>query len=394
MIRHSTIGWLVAALLAWAALPSPAPAQTVSSTGVDIHGFGLSPADRGFGGADAFGTPSTFGGSTYGSPFAGPGAFASCPGYSSFMFMFGSAPGRFGYGWYSDPQDARYSRNWLTPWPPSMGFWAHHYGFGYGSYVGGYGWNPWSPWSSRRTGCGGFGFGAGSPGWGHGPAYWGFGPDPWLMRSLWGRPYGPEWGQDFYPGSWRSFTPAGPPRYVESGIRPYKTGSSPGESVAAGAQRPGTRVIQSRPETGGADLRRVDPRLRKVTLEDLSRGETVTDAIRQSRARTAPRRTEIVKVPLQPVDPSTERARRAGDATLERPTRAQPRTTRPQPSPGQRATPRTQPGSTGTKSRATEPRTSTAPRAMPRPTRSAQPRPPARSTPRSPSRSGEGGAPQ
>jgi hypothetical protein len=415
MTRHRRAATLFAALVLGAAVQSPASAQTVSPTGVDVNGFGLSPADRGFGGTSPLADPSTFGGRSYGSQFAGPGAYTVCPGFGNFLFMFGSAPGRFSYGWYSEPSDYRFSRNWLTPWPPSHGFWAHHYGFGYGSRVSSYSWNPWSPWSSVRTGCGGFGFGSAVPGWGHGPSYWGPGPNPYLMRSLWGRPYGPEWGYDYYPGSWRSFTPEGPPRYVDTGPREFDTGA---RDVDSGAERPGTRVIESRPETGGADLRRVDPRRRLVTLEDMTtpapgrtvaeglvfddlpQGETVTDAVRRSRVRTAPRRTEVVKVPLYPVDPNVERPRRVGEARSDRSSNARPPartgTTQPRAKPGQQASPRTQPrqtprtssSSAGKKSRATTPRTRTIPRAMPRPTRSTQPRPEARSAPRSSSKSG------
>lgn len=341
MDRHSSAFLLAAALIVAGALPPSTPAQTVSAAGVDVHAFGLSPADVGFGGTDAFGLPPVFGGSPYGSAFAGPGRYTTCGGSSSaFLFMFGSAPGRFNYGWYSSPWDASFSGNWLSPWPAAYGFWAHHYGFGYGSRVGSYGWNPWSPWSSYRSYCGrrfGYGF-----------SYWGA-------------------GGGYYPGSWRSFAPAGPPRYVNRGPSPAKP------SVSADGVRPGIRVIESRPETGGADLRRVDPRRRAVALEDLAKsppagsqargranddlppGETITDAINRSRARTAPRRTEVVKIPLNPVDPRLEGPRRAGSATT---------------GPGERPPPR-----------ATQPRSRPAPRAMPRPTRSTQPRPEARRAP-------------
>lgn len=391
MDRHSSAFLLAAALIVAGALPPATPAQTVSAGGVDVHAFGLSPADVGFGGTDAFGLAPVFGGSPYGSAFAGPGRYTTCGGsVSAFLFMFGSAPGRFNYGWYASPWDARYSGNWLSPWPPAYGFWAHHYGFGYGSRVG---WNPWSPWSSNRSYCGrrfGYGF-----------SYWGAGGSYYPTGAIWGAPYGPEWGRDYYPGSWRSFTPAGPPRYVDRGPSPAKPSvasrTAPGDSASVGGVRPGTRVIESRPETGGADLRKVDPRRRAVALEDLeasppsgsqARGraiddlpprETITDAIHRARARTAPRRTEVVKIPLNPVDPRLEGPRRAGSTTAGPGERPPPRAT-PRSAPS--SAPRSEPGRTkATPPRATQPRSRPAPRAMPRPARSTQPRPEARRAP-------------
>jgi hypothetical protein len=376
---------------------SQAHAQVNPTVGMDTHGFGLSPADRGFGGADTFGTTNAFGGSTHGSPFAGPGRYTACGGgVSSFMFMFGSAPGRSQYGWYADPFDYAYSRNWLTPWPPSYGFWAHHYGFGYGARIGGFGWNPWNPWSSMRTGCGSrFGWGPATPGWGHGPGYWGYGPDPYLMRSLWGRPYGPEWGYDYYPGSWRSFTPPGPPRDYASDWRPVKDPSSTSGGLLspAGRERPGTRVIESRPETGGADLRKVDPRRARVTIADLadatvpatrettervleridaSQRESMRDAIRRSRARTIPG-PEVVKIPLRPIDPNATRASDLAD----RAARARAKAGQPGTAARTRVEPRSEPrAGTGTR---TVPRS--APRSVPRARSVPRSTPSTRSTP-------------
>ncbi len=370
---------------------SQAHAQVNPAGGLDTHGFGLSPADRGFGGADTFGAANAFGGSSYGSPFAGPGRYTTCGGgVSSFMFMFGSAPGRSQYGWYADPFDYAYSRNWLTPWPPSYGFWAHHYGFGYGSRVG---WNPWSPWSSMRTGCGSrFG--------------WSYGPGPFVTRSFWGRPYGPEWGYDYYPGSSRSYTPPGPPRDYASNRRPVKDLPSTSAGLeSAGQERPGTRVIESRPETGGADMRKVDPRRTRVTITDLadatmpapretterileridaSQRETMRDAIRRSRARTMPG-TEVVKIPLRPIDPNATRASDIADraararAKSAQPgtnarTKVEPRST-PRAETRTRAVPRTVPRARST------PRS--VPRSVPRSTPSTRSTPSVRSVPKS-----------
>jgi len=405
MQRQKPAVLLAAALILAGTFPPATSAQTVSSTGVDTHAFGLSAADVGFGGADAFGTPAAFAGRTYGSPFAGPGRYASCGGSaSSFLFMFGSAPGRFNYGWYSSPQDVRFSRNWLTPWQPAYGFWAHHYGFGYGSRVGSYGWNPWNPWSSVRTGCGFGGFGYGFSYWGAGGAYYPIGPN-------WGTPYGPEWGWDYYPGSWRSFTPAGPPRYVDRSPGRAKPSVAPrtdaDRSALLGGERPGTRVIESRPETGGADLRKVDPRRRAVALEELAESppeeaqartlddmpprETITDAIDRARARAATRRTEVVKIPLNRVDPRLEAPRRADGTTTRAPQRVQPRSspaatsrgTEARPSAGQQKA--TQPRAT--QPRATQPRPRATPRVFQRPTPSARRSPEPRRAPPPPSNS-------
>ena len=398
MKGHRRVSSLAAALIVAGALPTAIVAQTVTATGVDTRAFGLSPADVGFGGSEAFGLPPVFGGSPYGATYAGPGHYASCP--SASMFMFGSAPGRFNYGWYSSPWDARYSGSWLSAWPPAYGFWAHHYGFGYGSYVGSYGWNPWSPWSTYRSYCGrrfGYGF-----------SYWGAGGSYFPIGGIWGSPYGPEWGWDYYPGSWRSFTPAGPPRYVDNGPSRAKPSTAPradpGLPVAQGGERPGTRVIESRPETGGADLRKVDPRRRVVSLEDLAAspdvasrapagtlddlpaGETITDAIERARERAATRRTEVVKIPLDRVDPSRERPRGTGDVTKRSPQRAQPGSS---PGAEPRSTP-TQPRATQPRAaqpKATQPRSRPAPRVMPRPTRSIRPSSEARRPPPAPSKS-------
>jgi hypothetical protein len=386
---------------------SQARAQTSPTGGVDIQGFGLSPADRGFGGADAFGTPNAFGGGSSGSPFAGPGRYATCGGsVSSFMFMFGSAPGRSQYGWYADPFDYAYSRNWLTPWPPSYGFYAHHYGFGYGARIGGFGWNPWNPWSSVRTGCGSrLGWGFRGMGWGSGPAYWGYGPDPYLMRSLWGRPYGPEWGYDYYPGSRRSFTPPGPPRDYASDWRPVKDPSPTSEGLLspAGRERPGTRVIESRPETGGADLRRVDPRRTRVTITDLadatvpvtrettervleridsSQRESMRDAIRRSRARTIPG-TEVVKIPLRPIDPNATRASDLPDLA-DRAARARAKAGQPGMEPRSRVEPRSIPRAERARTvPRTTPQSRATPRSVPRSVPSTRSAPSARSVPKS-----------
>ncbi|MCL7966278.1 MAG: hypothetical protein M8857_04170 [marine benthic group bacterium] len=413
---------LASVALAMLSIPlSQAHAQVNPTSGLDTHGFGLSPADRGFGGADTFGAPNAFGGNSYGSPFAGPGRYTTCGGsVSNFMFMFGSAPGRSQYGWYADPFDYAYSRNWLTPWPPSYGFWAHHYGFGYGSRVGGFGRNPWNTWSAVRTGCGsGFGWGYVMPGWGYGPSHWGYGPDPYLMRSLWGRPYGPEWGYDYYPGSWRSYTPPGPPRDYASHPRTGKPSVDPwsrgADSLYADRERPGTRVIESRLETGGADLRKVDPRRTRVTITDLadatvpapreatervleridaSQRETMRDAIRRSRARTLPG-TEVVKIPLRPIDPDATRASDIADraararAKTERPgtaarTRVEPRSA-PRAETGTRTEPRSVPRAGTTKRSVPRSVPRSMPRSMPstRSTPSARSRPSTRSVPKS-----------
>jgi hypothetical protein len=401
MRRHRTAILVAAALMVACALPPATPAQTVSSTGVDTRAFGYSPADVGFRGTDAFGLPLVPGDGRYGAAYAGPGSYATCGGsVSAFLFMFGSAPGRFNYGWYSSPWDARYSGNWLSPWPPAYGFWAHHYGFGYGSPGGSYAWNPWSPWSSYRSHCGRrFG--------GYGFSYWGAGGSYFPIGPNWGTPYGPEWGWDYYPGSWRSFTSAGPPRYVDrspSRAKPPVTPrTDPGRSASLGGERPGTRVIESRPETGGADLRNVDPRRRTVALEDLAAtppvearsqdravndlppSETITDAIKRARARAATRRTEVVKIPLNPVDPARERPRQAGSTTTQAPQRVQPRSNpgtmprSPVARPSAAQPKATQPRATQTRPRAT-------PRVFQRPTPSARRSPEPRRAPPPPSK--------
>ena len=391
MPGHRTAMPLAAALIVAVALPPATRAQAVSRTGADTHAFGLSPADVGFRGADSFGLPPVFGDGPYGSAYAGPGSYATCGGsVSTFLFMFGSAPGRFNYGWYSSPWDARYSGNWLSAWPPAYGFWAHHYGFGYGSRGGSYAWNPWSPWSSYRSYCarrfGGYGF-----------SYWGAGGSYFPIGPNWGAPYGPEWGWDYYPGSWRSFTPAGPPGYLDRGLSRAKPSVAPrteaGRSASLGGERPGTRVVESRPETGGADLRKVDPRRRAVAREDLAETpaaearsqdravddlpprETVTDAINRARARAAARRTEVVKVPLNPVDPARERPRQTGSTTTQAPQRLQPRATQPRATQPRATQPRaTQPKATQTRPRAT-------PRVFQRPTPSARRSPEPRRAP-------------
>ena len=363
MRRTGKIGLIAAALLtAASSLPEPASSQVPDA--FDVRNPGFAPASLPFDTKSMLMTASTGWVASQGMP----GAFVGCPRPSPYMFGFN--PGLFHYGWYMSPFDVRFSRSWFFPanrWYAGWGGWP---GFGYGSSWPAAGPGAWGPWPGSSGMCGpgstgsSFYWGAGGYGYGYGgysgfgrygsfPGYGGFGS---------GYPgYGGYSGYSGYGGGF-----PGSPR--SSGGLGIDTGS--GYIPESVRQAKGFRVIESRPTTGGADLRRTEPSWHERWFEQfeadtrqarstaptsrdpigdaLARGmaserasrESISDAIARARAAE---RTGSAKTWSAP-----ERTRAAAPARTA-PTRATPparaaptRTAAPSSKPS-RATPRSSP---------------------------------------------------
>ena len=235
MSRESTVGLIAAAMLAVAsAVPERALPQVRSS--FDVRNQGFAPASPHFDTRSILMTPSS--------------AFptATHPGRQSFG-SFGYCPwaSGFGYGPFMSPFDVRISGYWFSPAYRWYGYWDRWPSFGYGSYWPATGWGAWSPWPGSRGRCG---FGSSYWGYGgYGGGYWGYGGNyrgysgysgyggGYPGSSGWGIPMGSGWGTN--------------------GALGLDTGS--GHIPESVRQAKGFRVIESRPTTGGADLRRTDP---------------------------------------------------------------------------------------------------------------------------------------
>jgi hypothetical protein len=385
MGQRGRIGLVAATLLAVAsALPERAPAQVPNV--FDVRNPGFAPASPSFDTRSVLMTASTGWIAHRGMP----ATFVGCPRPSPYMF--GSNPGMFHYGWYMSPFDVRFSRAWFFPhmrtwFYPSFAWyagWGGRPGFAYGSYWRGAGpgaWGPWpgasgmcgpgSPSSAFLFGAGGFGFG-GYPGFG-GFGYGGFGSGYWGHRSgYWGyRGYEAGWGYDGFGGGY-----PGSPR--TSGALGLDDGS--GYVPQSLPRARGIRVIESRPTTGGADLRRTEssrldswfeelgPDARRVQASTPTSRDPIADALARTRASQQTSRESISDAIAR------ARAARTGAAPSADP-RSSERISRPA-----RPTPRTGTARTGS-TKLRSPRS--APRSLAGPASGSS----ARSAPKSPSSS-------
>lgn len=370
---------LLAAVLLTAAATSPEQAPSQVPDAFDVRTSGFEPANPRFDTKDVLMTAST----GWIAPRGMPASFVGCPRPSPYMF--GSNPGMFRYGWYMSPLDVRFSRAWfhpVSPWYPWFTGWGGRPGFGYGSYWRGAGLGAWGTWpasgmcgpgsasSAFFFGAGGFGYGgyAGLGGYG---GFGGFGS---------GYPgYGGYWGFSGYGGGF----PGSPS--ADGGLgRDTGSGYIP-ESVR---QAKGFRVIESRPTTGGADLRRTELGLferwfeqfepdtesvrsaRRATRDPIgdaaARGraaeqtsrESISDAIARARGAAPTRGSARTGSAKTRAAPSTSKPARTAPArtgaSSSKPARtAAPRSSSsPAPSSSTRSAPKSSPKSTATRSRA------------------------------------------
>ncbi len=373
---------LVAATLLAAASSMPERAFSQVPDAFDVRNSGFAPASPTIDTKSVLMTASTGWVAARGMP----ARFVGCPRPSPYMF--GSHPGMFRYGWYMSPYDVRYSRAWLSPAYSWYAGWGSRPGFGYGSYWRGAGpgaWGPWpgssgmcgpgSPSSAFFFGAGGYGYG-GYPGFGGGYAYGGyrgFGSSG-AYGGGFGGSYGGYSGYDGMSGGPSSY-PGG------SGLGSSGWGHIP-ESLR---NMKGFRVIESRPTTVGADLRRSDPsrldrwfeefgpegervgastpttrdpvadaRARGQATERTSR-ESISDKIARARSteragsaspRSAPYRTKAAE-PGRSIPSARSPARSAPSRTAapsSKPARATPRSSsRPSASSSARSAPRSSP---------------------------------------------------
>jgi hypothetical protein len=239
---------LVAALLLAAGSSMPERAFSQVPDAFDVRNSGFPPASPTIDTKSVLMTASTGWVAARGMP----GRFVGCPRPSPFMF--GSHPGMFRYGWYMSPYDVRFSRAWfrpVSPWYPWFTGWR--------SRPGSFGMcGPGSAGSAFFFGAGGFGYGGypGFGGFGYGgyPGYGGFGYGGYPGFGGFGG-FGDSYGgYSGYPGFTglsgdSSAYPGG------SGFDSSEWGHIP-ESLR---NMKGFRVIESRPTTVGADLRRSDP---------------------------------------------------------------------------------------------------------------------------------------
>jgi hypothetical protein len=231
--------------------------------------------------------------------------------------MFGSNPGMFHYGWYMSPFDARFSRTWFFPYVrtwfyPSFawyGGWGGRPGFAYGSYWRGAGPGAWGPWPGASGMCGpgspssAFFFGAGGFGYGGYPGFGGY--QGYGGYSGFGGGYGgyPGFGgYQGYGGIGSAY--GGPPE--TSGTLGLDNGW--GHIPESLRNMKGFRVIESRPSTVGADLRRTDPSHLDRWFEELGAGservsagapdsrDAVADALARGRAADRTSRESISEV--------------------------------------------------------------------------------------------------
>jgi len=336
MRRTGKIG-LVAALLLAAASSLPEQASSQVPDAFDVRNSGFAPASQPFDTKSMLMTAST----GWVAPLGMPAHFVGCPRPSPYMF--GSNPGLFHYGWYMSPFDVRYSRSWFRPAFYWYGGWGGWPGFGYGSRWPAAGPGAWSPWlgspgmcgpgSSFYRGAGGYGYG-GYSGYG---GFGGYGSGYWGYRGY-GAGYSGYSGYDAgYPGSTRT-----------SGGLGIDTGS--GYIPESVRQAKGFRVIQSRPTTGGADLRRTEPswhdrwfeqfeadtrqaRSTAPTSRDpigdaLARGRASEQASRESISEVIARTRAAERTGSAKTRSAPERTRAAAP-TRDAPTRAAPSTRKP-----------------------------------------------------------------
>jgi hypothetical protein len=349
---------LVAATLLAAASSMPERAFSQVPDAFDVHNSGFAPASPTIDTKSVLMTASTGWVAARGMP----GRFVGCPRPSSYMFS--SHPGMFHYGWYMSPYDARFSRSWYFPYtrswfyPSFPWYGGPGYGLGLGSMCG-----PGSPGSSFYWG-GGYGYGGYGGYWGYG-GYGGYG--------------GSYWGYSGYGGGyWGSNRALG----LDNGW---------GHNRESLRQTKGFRVIESRPTTDGADLRRTDPGrfeewsrrfgneaadarsampdARKAIGDALARTrasqaasrESISDAI--ARARTADRPGSAKPRPTPGRTKAATPARSASPSRTAAPSgtraRATPRSSaRPSPSSAARSAPRSAPRPTGKGTRKSSPRSS------------------------------------
>lgn len=380
MGQRGRIGLVAATLLAVAsALPGHASSQIPDA--FDVRNSNFAPAGPAFDTRSVLMTASTGWVAARGMP----ARFVGCPRPSPYMF--GSNPGMFHYGWYMSPFDVRFSRAWfhpVSPWYPWFTGWSGRPGFGYGSHWRGAGpgaWGPWpgasgmcgpgSPSSAFFFGAGGFGYG-GYPGFGgfgyggFGSGYWGHGSGNWGYRG-----YEAGWGYDGFGGGYR-----GSPG--TSGMLGPDDGS--GYVPESLRRARGIRVIESRPTTGGADLRRTESSRLDSWFEefgtDARRIQASTPTSRDPIADALARTRASQRTSRESISDATARARatRTGVAPS-----ADPRGSERISTPA-RPTPRTRTARTGS-SKIRSPQA--APRSLAKPTSGSS----ARSAPKSPSSS-------
>jgi len=388
MRRTGKIG-LVAALLLAAASSLPEQASSQVPDAFDVRNSGFAPASQPFDTKSMLMTASTGWVAAQGMP----GAFVGCPRPSPYMF--GSNPGMFHYGWYMSPFDVRYSRYWFSPASRWYGGWGGWPGFGYGSSWPAAGPGAWGPWPGSSGMCGpgspgsSFFWGAGGYGYGGYSGYGGFGGfgSGYPGYGGYGAGYRGYRGYDAgYPGSPRT-----------GGGLGLDTGS--GYIPESPRQAKGFRVIESRPTTGGADLRRRDPGLFEQWFEQFepdvesarsatqARRDPVGDAAARGRASEQTSRESISdaiartraaeRTGSAKTRPAPERTRAAAP-TRTAPTRATPSTSKPERSaPARTAAPSSKPARA-------------APRSSPRPAPSSS----ARSAPKSSSRNAPSASPK
>ena len=370
MRRTGNIGLVAAALLAVASpLPEHASAQVPDA--FDVRTSGFAPASPSYDTRSVLMTAST----GWIAPRGMSASFVGCPRPSPYMF--GSNPGLFRYGWYMSPFDVRFSRAWfrpVSPWYPWFtGFRSRP---GSSSMCG-----PGSAGSAFFFGAGGFGYGGypGYGGFGYGgyPGYGGFG------YGGFGDSYGGYSGYRGFSGlsGDSSAYPGG------SGFDSSEWGHIP-ESLR---NMKGFRVIESRPTTVGADLRRSDPgrfdewsrrfgneaadarsampdarnaigdALARTRASREASRESVSDAI--ARARTTSRTGSATPRPAPDRTRAAAPARTASPSRTAAPSSTRARTTprstaRPSPSGAARSAPRSSPRPTGKGTRKRSPRSS------------------------------------
>ena len=376
----SRIGLAAAVFSTLAMVPQQASSQVPDP--FDVRNSGFAPASQPFDTRSVLTTAST----GWVAPHGMSASFVGCP--RSSPYMFGSNPGMFRYGWYMSPFDVRYSRAWFSP--------AYSWYAGWGSRPGSSGMcGPGSAGSAFFFGAGGFGYG-GYPGYGG----FGYGGYPGFSGfSGFGDSYGGYSGYRGFTGlsGDSSAYPGG------SGFDSSEWGHIP-ESLR---NMKGFRVIESRPTTVGADLRRSDPsRLDRWFEEFGPEGErvrastpTTRDPVADARARgQATERTSRESISDKIARArSTERAGSAGPRSApDRTKAAEPGRSIPsarspaRSAPSRTAAPSSKPARATPRS-SSRPSAGSAARSAPRSTRArATPRSsprPASKTPKTPSRS-------
>ena len=406
MRRTGNIGLIAAALLAVASAP-PEHASAQVPDPFDVRNSGFAPASQHFDTRSVLTTAST----GWVAPHGMSASFVGCP--RSSPYMFGSNPGMFRYGWYMSPFDVRYSRAWFSPAYSWYAGWGSRPGFGYGSYWRGAGPGAWGPWSGSSGMCGpgspssAFFFGAGGYGYGGYPNFGGGYGDGGY------RGFGSGYGYGGYPG-FSGFSGFGDSYGGYSGYRGFSGLSGDSSAYPGGSgfdssewghipeslrNMKGFRVIESRPTTVGADLRRSDPsRLDRWFEEFGPEGErvrastpTTRDPVADARARgQATERTSRESISDKIARArSTERAGSAGPRSApDRTKAAEPGRSIPsarspaRSAPSRTAAPSSKPARATPRS-SSRPSASSSARSAPR----SSPRPAPKSTPKSSARS-------